>query len=265
MDAISWNLIDSWFNGFPYWVLEVYPMSFEMFFEMDCELILCGGEAESFLNNVLISNNRFYSIKKGSILKIKRVIEGRFVYVGIGGTLKTVKGNCIDFEVFNREHFLSYIYSISNVLLSNECLGYLHRKVVRFYKGKDWDFLTDESKVQFLSAIYIVSSESNRMGYRLKGANLILNKYQEKVSSAVSTGSIQLLPNGQCVVVMADGQTTGGYPIIGHVVGVDIAVLAQKNIHEPVRFDLVSIEDGENLLMEQDIFFKRLRLGIGLK
>ena len=68
------------------------------------------------------------------------------------------------------------------------------------------------------------------MGYRLQGETLIVKEQKQLVSSAVSSGTLQLLPNGQLIVLMADHQTTGGYPRIGHVITTHLPRLAQMKL-----------------------------------
>jgi antagonist of KipI len=64
------------------------------------------------------------------------------------------------------------------------------------------------------------------------------------ISAPVLPGTIQLLPNGNPVILMADGQTTGGYPRIGQVIRIDLDVLAQKQPGEQIRFKLISMEEA---------------------
>ena len=88
------------------------------------------------------------------------------------------------------------------------------------------------------------------MGFRLSGAPLYLSDNLELVSAAVDFGTIQLLPDGQMIILMADHQTTGGYPRIAHVVSNDLPVLAQSGANDKVNFELISIDEAENLSCE---------------
>ena len=69
------------------------------------------------------------------------------------------------------------------------------------------------------------------------------------LSSAVGFGTIQLLPEGQLIVLMADHQTSGGYPRIAHVIEYDLPLLAQLGPNDKIAFHIVSIVDAENLAM----------------
>jgi antagonist of KipI len=62
-------------------------------------------------------------------------------------------------------------------------------------------------------------------------------------------------PDGNPIILMADRQTTGGYPKIANVASVDLPLLAQMMPHQTVRFDLISLEEAQRLYLarEQDI------------
>jgi len=89
------------------------------------------------------------------------------------------------------------------------------------------------------------------MGYQLKGAPLVMDQPVELVSSAVSFGTVQLLPNGQMIVLMADHQTTGGYPRIAHVISAHLPKLAQLRPCDTIQFKRVETAIAETLLTAQ--------------
>ena len=89
------------------------------------------------------------------------------------------------------------------------------------------------------------------MGYRLKGNSLKVKEDKQLISSGVTFGTIQLLPDGQLIVLMADHQTTGGYPRIGHVISADLPLLAQRNPGDEIKFSAVEHIIAEQQLIEQ--------------
>ena len=122
----------------------------------------------------------------------------------------------------------------------------LHRKhqeatTVRLLLGPEWEYLTQRSKSRFMSSIYQITPQSDRMGVRLEGARLEAGEC-EMSSSAVLPGTIQLPSSGHPIVLMNDGQTTGGYPRIGQVILADMGRLAQAMPSGRVRFRLVDME-----------------------
>jgi allophanate hydrolase subunit 2 len=72
----------------------------------------------------------------------------------------------------------------------------------------------------------------------------------EKISEGVPEGAIQLLPSGEPIILLADHQTTGGYPVIATVASVDMWRLAQLRPGDRVRFRLISLQSAVNLLRQ---------------
>jgi len=116
--------------------------------------------------------------------------------------------------------------------------------------GNEWDRLTDESKAIFPKKPFIIDSLADRMGYRLQGI-LKTKKNGELISSVVSFGTIQLLPGGEMIILMADHQTIGGYPRIAHVVSAHLPMLAQKQPGDKIYFRLTDQQHAEELLLQQ--------------
>ncbi|WP_425389836.1 biotin-dependent carboxyltransferase family protein [Ekhidna sp.] len=100
---------------------------------------------------------------------------------------------------------------------------------IRIMKGPEWELLKELPA----SKVFQIDASSDRMGVRLKGANLECD-YHEIASSAVIPGTIQLPPDGQPIILMNDCQTTGGYPRIGKVVDEDLSRIAQIRVGKEV-------------------------------
>jgi antagonist of KipI len=90
------------------------------------------------------------------------------------------------------------------------------------------------------------------MGYKLNGNSIEVLKKAELVSSPVCFGTVQLLPDGQLVLLMADHQTTGGYPRIAHVITAHHSAIAQKNPGDVLRFKMTDMITAEKLLFQQE-------------
>jgi KipI family sensor histidine kinase inhibitor len=84
---------------------------------------------------------------------------------------------------------------------------------------------------------YEVSPESNRMGYRLRGAEPLPRDAREMISDATCAGALQVPPSGQPILLMADRQVTGGYPIIATVITADLPVVGQLAPGDWIEFD----------------------------
>lgn len=141
--------------------------------------------------------------------------------------------------------------------------AYHDSPVVRAVAGAEFAALTDDGRTIFQTASFAVAPESNRMGFRLRGAKIELKEQREMISSAVDFGTIQLLPNNQLIVLMADHQTTGGYPRVANVATVDLPILAQLAANDRVRFQIVSQQTAEDLLLRREAELDRLRAVAG--
>lgn len=138
-------------------------------------------------------------------------------------------------------------------------------KHIHFTIGKEWSLLNDTLQQLFLESDYQINNNSNRMGYRLNGTTILLPEKVELVSTAVTRGTIQLLPNGQPLVLMADHQTTGGYPRIGHVISADIPKLAQLEPGGNIRFKEISIPEAHSRLHALNLHLKQMEIACKLR
>ena len=128
-------------------------------------------------------------------------------------------------------------------------------QAIRVVAGQQWGALTDSAKAQVVSADFRITPNSDRMGYRLAGPKLELREPIEMISEGVTFGTIQLPPDGNPIVLMADRQTTGGYPKIANVASVDLPLLAQMMPDQRVRFEMISLDEAQHLYLarEQDM------------
>ncbi len=82
------------------------------------------------------------------------------------------------------------------------------------------------------------------------------------LSTAVGPGVIQVPPDGQPVALLADAQTTGGYPRIAQVIAVDIPRLAQIPSGQIVCFQKVTLDEAERLFFEQENMLRKIQLAL---
>jgi antagonist of KipI len=131
--------------------------------------------------------------------------------------------------------------------------------------GNEWNRLTDKSKENFFDQLFQITTQSDRMGYRLKSDNLSTAINEEVVSSAVSFGTVQLLPEGQLIVLMADHQTTGGYPRIAHVISAHHSRMAQLKPGDQFNFRFTDQATAEELFIKQQQHLIQLQIACKLK
>lgn len=108
-----------------------------------------------------------------------------------------------------------------------------------------------------------VDPRSDRQGLRCAGAPLE-NAREDLLSAPVAPGTIQLPPDGHPIVLLADAQTVGGYPRLGHVVAADLHRLAQARAGDALRFDPVDVATATMAMRRRSAEIARLEWAIDL-
>ncbi|HXG82393.1 MAG TPA: biotin-dependent carboxyltransferase family protein [Pyrinomonadaceae bacterium] len=272
-------------------VLETHFPAPVLEFAKETVFALGGADFCAKLNERKIENWRLYFAEKGSVLEFTEKKFGNRAYLAVkdgfaiekwlessstnlraeiggfeGGSLRRNDG--IEFNRkrkmenggFKNQN-LTFPYKISNNLIS----PYSSFPTVRVTAGAEFERLTGLSEEKFLTGNFTVSNNSDRMGFRLSGEPLYLIENIELVSSAVDFGTIQLLPDGQIIVLMADHQTSGGYPRVAHVASVDLPASAQLGANDKVNFQLISVAEAEELLLEVEKDLNLLKIACSFK
>jgi len=123
--------------------------------------------------------------------------------------------------------------------------------LLRVVDGPQTSLLLSGAMQRFLESEYVVTPESNRIGYRLQGPPVEL-AVREIISDPSPLGAVQVLPSGQLVLLMADHPTVGGYPKVATLISADVPKAAQLSIGDRVRFQSVSLEAAQELLRSQE-------------
>ena len=121
---------------------------------------------------------------------------------------------------------------------------------LRVVMGPQDDAFTAEGRAAFLEGSYRVGPQSDRMGYRLEGPAIAHAAGANIVSDGIALGSIQVPGTGQPIVLLADRQSTGGYPKIATLLSVDTRRLAQRRPDEPVTFVAVTPDEADAVVRE---------------
>jgi antagonist of KipI len=110
---------------------------------------------------------------------------------------------------------------------------------------------------------WTIAPASDRQGLRLEGAPIALHEPREYISEPIAVGTVQLPPGGQPIVLLADAQTHGGYPRIGHVIRADRARLAQLRAGDRIRFRRCTPAEALGASQERAHVLARIALAIG--
>ena len=114
------------------------------------------------------------------------------------------------------------------------------------------DWFSAPTLLQFQSATFRISDQSNRSGIRLEGDAVLADRRSELITEGVSLGAIQVPPDGQPIILFVDQQTTGGYPKIANVVSADLSRVAQLRPREEIQFQFVTFAEAVYLLRAQE-------------
>jgi allophanate hydrolase len=121
---------------------------------------------------------------------------------------------------------------------------------IRVVLGPQQDYFTEDALTTLLGEEFQISPSADRMGMRLNGPLLRHRRGWDLVSDAITTGAIQVPGSGQPILLLADHQTTGGYPKIATIVSADLPVVGRRRPGDRLRFVAVTVEAAEELHRE---------------
>ena len=261
-------------------VIEMHFPACEIEFEATTTFAVGGADFGAELNGVPMPHFQTVTADAGSALRFTAKRKGNRAYLGVAG------GVLVEDWFGSRSTNLTAGYGgfKGRKLLPGDRLEngegvfvkdgigparsllphYSRFPTVRFIPGAEYGLFTAKSEQDLLHHGFHLSNDSNRMGFRLAGEPLHLLEAKEMISAAVTFGTMQLLPDGQLVVLMADHQTTGGYPRIGHVISHDLPLLGQLGPGDGVGFHAVTIAEAELLSATFTKDLNLMKMGVRL-
>lgn len=278
--------------------LEITMLGPELLFERPTLLSVCGGDLCPELDGVPVPRWTTVFAPKGSRLRFGRPRQGCRAYLAIGGGLDVPlemnsrstslragiggfrgralrAGDRIPFRAWSaRSRGLlgvltghaeerSGSVAVSRWTVANDLLPpYSPDPTVDAIAGGNCDRFREDGLHRFFNEPFTVLPQSDRMGYRLAGSELVWKERTEMISSAVTFGTVQVPADGNPIVLMADRQTTGGYPIIAQVASADLPLLAQARLGSRVRFRLISLREAQNKYVRRELGIRKLRNGL---
>ncbi|MFC4722047.1 biotin-dependent carboxyltransferase family protein [Geojedonia litorea] len=217
-------------------------------FQIETYICISGADMAPKLNASPIKMNKVVHISPNDLLSFGGLTTGFRAYLGVFGGFQT--GLCLD----SRSMFNSITSTVK--IEANQLLPILTPKVkfpnvnsslkfkseifnsscIEVFKGPEFDLL-NSSQQERLFQPFRVSGSNNRMGYQLE--ELLENNLPSILTSPVMPGTVQLTPSGSLIILMRDGQTTGGYPRILQLKESAINFLAQTYKGSLLQFKLV--------------------------
>lgn len=285
-------------------VLEMALRGVELSFERDALVALCGADFHFTVDGAACPQWRPVFVRPGSTLKVGYAVKGlrgylsiaghwdipltmgsksTYVYGGFGGIAGRALQSGDTFDVFGPA------CSEQNGV-GQTCLRQLREQAgakaatwpqwsagpairtarsavprIRVLTGPDFSRLDRVAQHDLFTERFTVTPVSNRMGIRLEGKPLSVQFDRESVSKPMTFGTLQRTHDGQLTVLMADGETTGGYPAVGVVASVDLPLLAQARPGSSVSFQPLSLRQAVALRNRQLAAQRTLETAVKLR
>lgn len=252
-------------------LLEISLAGPRLRFARDACIALAGAQVEANIDGAAIGGWRPWPVAAGSVLDCRALRRGARAYLAVAGGIATepVLGSCSTdvnagigpFDGAALAAGARLAVGLSGLRLRRPPRWSLSplpwfdgsaTRRLRLLPGSHFPELDAASRNGLLQQRFRVASESNRVGVRLHGPALQLQRPLELVSAAVNAGTLQLPPGGQPIVLTAEHPTTGGYPRIAHLIDVDQPHLAQRRPGDAVEFELVDADEAERLRQRRE-------------
>ena len=261
--------------------LEITVLGPEIVFEADALIALCGAEMDARLGAAPMPANRPVLVEKGAVLNARRTTLGARAYLAVAGgiALEPVLGSRSTYlpakfgglqgralragdslplvenaasVSLNRYKNLSGkkdMAGLRTVSWSAPALTLPEREPILIHamEGRHHALFDAAARRAFFDATWKVMADSNRMGFRLAGPGLALAEAGEILSEPTCLGTVQVPASGMPIALMADHQTTGGYPKIAEIAAADVPRLAQLAPGGAVRFARCTLEQAGEL------------------
>lgn len=252
-------------------------------FQTDAIIALSGANFTATINDINVPINTPIIVAKDAILRFIKLATGVRCYLAVAGGyhIKPWLNSCSTNLKANVGGYYGRLLQKDDMIefekqpdFSNQLQKYTcvvlpwHVDVANFYKtdntihilsGNEQPFLCGASKEILLNTRFVITNKSDRMGYRLHGLPMQLLQPLSLISTAVTKGTIQLLPDGELIILMADHQTIGGYPRVGHVAQKDMPTLAQIQVHQPIKFQLITHQYALDQLQLQQQYLLQIQ------
>mgnify|MGYP001219006763 CR=1 FL=1 len=270
MDVFSYRLGNCLVGNIPPLAsLEITLTGPELDFQDRCVCAITGADFEVHVDGVEIALNRRFVVRSGQHMWFGRLRSGARAYLAISG------GFDVPLVLGSRStHVASGIGGVDGRALRAGDLLKLGRvpdsvlppvmsatprvklpkggSKVRVLTGPHSQIFDSVSTKGFVQSRYRITGESDRMGYRLAGDPIPPSDSANVISTAVPVGSVQVPSDGLPIVLMADHQTTGGYPRIATVISADLPVLGQLKVSDWIEFEVCERSEAIEGLVAQE-------------
>jgi biotin-dependent carboxylase-like uncharacterized protein len=239
----------------------------------DCLIAITGADISPTLDGRQIEMYRNIRVTKSSVLAFGKLNTGSRAYLAVNGDWQVrkwldsasalfpdipevtpdsfiVKGSTIEVKHSGKWMYSGKFRALANPQSLKPAKSATH--LIRVLPGPEINMFSKDVLERFFSLTHAITPASNRWGYRLDIKLYTLNSGQEIISSGVFPGTIQILHSGQPIILMADAQTTGGYPRIAVVISADMDQLAQAKPGDVLGFRQVGQSEAFEAMQSRD-------------
>lgn len=234
----------------------------------DMTMAITGANMFATIDNKPQSNWRSFYLRKGQTLNLDFAQQGVRAYLAVKGgfntpaivqSQSTVMRNQLGGIPSKGQNIgtgsalkVGDIIHINHQCLSNAGFNQVPIQYQKHYSGNikldliesyQAQLFSNQAKALFYQQQYQVSLQSDRMGVRLNGPR-IEHQIPELISEGIASGSVQIPPNGQPIILLNDRQTLGGYAKIGCITRISQNRLAQARPDDIVIFNPTTIEQA---------------------
>jgi len=253
-------------------IFELHFPASSFVFKEDQTICISGANFVPVLNDKSVAMNTAMHVCKNDTLHFMQPLLGKTCYLAIKGNIDSSSWlnsksdfisqiktndqfNIIPWDADNKKNSNLSYEKIESSLINNIQKHIFNSNEIRFIPGPQWNDLNTESISNILKQPFYTSLNSNRMGYKLKGPSLQLMEEKTYLSSAVTRGTMQLLPNGELIVLMANHQTIGGYANIGQIILVDLPKLVQHKSDTLFHLNLTNVATAHSEYKQMQQWF----------
>ncbi|ENH98372.1 allophanate hydrolase subunit 2 [Gracilibacillus halophilus YIM-C55.5] len=244
----------------------------------DTVIAITGADMSANINEQLIPYGKAVAVSAGDVIQLRTAKTGIYGYLAIKGgiNVESLLGSKSTIVRADHDHLLTRplqngdeIPIRSAIVSTGQQPSYINPEVfdyittsypvIHYMEGAQYEWFDEKTKQLFEQIDWQISSQSNRMGYRINGGRLHYPQDKQLLTEATSFGAIQVPPSGEPIVLMADGQPTGGYPKIGQIAQVDLPKLSQLRPGQPFQLKKCTLNDAMEWLYERDRFLTMMQ------
>ena len=232
-----------------------------------CLIAVTGAEMPVTVNNQEVPRWTAVRLKVGNVLRLGPALRGVRAYLALSGGIEVppvlgsrstyLRGQVggLEGRQLGKGDLLSLglpavsLDAAKGLRVRPECIAsYSEKPEVRFILGPQADRFTPAGIAAFLEGPYEMLPQSDRMGARLRGPRITHTRGHDIISDGVPLGGIQVIGDGQPIVLLVDRQSTGGYTKIATVCSFDIGRVGQARPGQRLRFRSVSVDEAHATL-----------------